>query len=195
MGEGSKRATTNAQGSALQLKPTLRGVSKPPGSRRRLIVPANMRLDRLHDVIHTSMGWTDTHPHMFSTATGDYGVPDPNWDSATSETLRSGSSSSSKATASATRTTSATAGSTTSSPRNDSTPPRACTGRPAPAAREPAHLKTAEGPGAGAAEVLPQPGNSAPCWPRRLSRKAFVRLGCGSPMCATLVAGTSCRAV
>ena len=44
---------------------------------RRLDVAADTRLDRLHDVIQTSMGWTDTHLHMFSTATGDYGVPDP----------------------------------------------------------------------------------------------------------------------
>jgi len=76
MGEGSKRPTANAQGSALQLKLTLRGVSKPPVW-RRLVVAADMHLDRLHDVIQTSMGWTDTHLHMFSTATGDYGVPDP----------------------------------------------------------------------------------------------------------------------
>jgi hypothetical protein len=73
MGEGSKRATVNAQGSALQLKLTLRGVSNPPVW-RRLVVAADTRLDRLHDVIQTSMGWTDTHLHTFSTATGDYGV-------------------------------------------------------------------------------------------------------------------------
>ena len=36
-----------------------------------------MRLDRLHDIIQTSMGRTDTHLHVFSTATGDYGVADP----------------------------------------------------------------------------------------------------------------------
>jgi Plasmid pRiA4b ORF-3-like protein len=76
MGEDAKRATANGRGSALQLKLTLRGVSKPPVW-RRLVVPADMRLDRVHDVIQTSMGWTDTHLHVFSTAVGDYGVPDP----------------------------------------------------------------------------------------------------------------------
>ena len=72
----AKRATSNGHGSAMQLKLSLRGVSKPPVW-RRLLVPADMRLDRLHDVIQTSMGWTDTHLHVFSTAAGDYGVPDP----------------------------------------------------------------------------------------------------------------------
>jgi hypothetical protein len=60
----------------MQLKLSLRGVSKPPVW-RRLIVPADLRLDRLHDVIQTSMGWTDTHLHVFSTAAGEYGIPDP----------------------------------------------------------------------------------------------------------------------
>jgi hypothetical protein len=69
------RGTANGSKSAMQLKLSLRGVSKPPVW-RRLLVPADMRIDRLHDVIQTAMGWTDTHPHMFSTAAGDYGVPD-----------------------------------------------------------------------------------------------------------------------
>jgi hypothetical protein len=60
----------------MQLKLSLRGVSKPPVW-RRLVVAADIRLDRLHDVIQTSMGWTDTHLHVFSTAAGDYGIPDP----------------------------------------------------------------------------------------------------------------------
>jgi hypothetical protein len=76
MAVDAKQATAHARGSALQLKLSLRGVSKPPVW-RRLLVSADMRLDRLHDVIQTSMGWTDTHLHMFSTAGGDYGVPDP----------------------------------------------------------------------------------------------------------------------
>jgi len=65
-----------AKESALQVKLSLRGVSKPPVW-RRLLVPADMRLDRLHDVIQTSLGWTDTHLHAFSTDVGEYGVPDP----------------------------------------------------------------------------------------------------------------------
>lgn len=61
---------------AMQVKLSLRGVSKPPVW-RRLLVPADMRLDRLHDVIQTALGWTDTHLHVFSTEAGEYGVPDP----------------------------------------------------------------------------------------------------------------------
>jgi hypothetical protein len=76
MSVDAKRATANRRGSALQLKLSLRGVSKPPVW-RRLLVPTDIRLDRLHEVIQTSMGWTDTHLHVFSTAAGEYGVPDP----------------------------------------------------------------------------------------------------------------------
>jgi hypothetical protein len=76
MGVDAKQATASGRGSALQFKLSLRGVSKPPVW-RRLLVPTDMRLHRLHDVIQTSMGWTDTHLHVFSTPAGDYGVPDP----------------------------------------------------------------------------------------------------------------------
>jgi hypothetical protein len=76
MGTEVKRSTANGPESALQLKLSLRGVSKP-AVWRRLLVPADIRLDRLHDVIQTSMGWTDTHLHVFSTTAGDYGVADP----------------------------------------------------------------------------------------------------------------------
>ncbi len=76
MGVEAKWAISNERGSAMQLKLSLRGVSKPPVW-RRLLVPADMRLDRLHEVIQTSMGWTDTHLHVFSTVAGDFGVPDP----------------------------------------------------------------------------------------------------------------------
>jgi len=60
----------------LQVKVTLAGVSKPPVW-RRLLVPADVRLDRLHGVIQAAMGWEDYHMHVFSTASGEYGLPDP----------------------------------------------------------------------------------------------------------------------
>jgi hypothetical protein len=60
----------------MQLKVSLRGVSKPPVW-RRLLTPADMRLDQLHHVIQIAIGWTDTHLHVFSTAAGDFGIPDP----------------------------------------------------------------------------------------------------------------------
>ena len=33
---------------------------------RRFVVPANITLDRLHDVIQIVMGWTDSHLHEFT---------------------------------------------------------------------------------------------------------------------------------
>jgi len=41
-----------------QIKVSLVGVSKPPVW-RRLLVPATIRLDRLHAAIQTAMGWGD----------------------------------------------------------------------------------------------------------------------------------------
>ena len=63
-------------GAALQVKISLRGASRPPVW-RRLLVPADIRLHRFHDVIQVAMGWTDTHMHVFSTDFGEYGLPDP----------------------------------------------------------------------------------------------------------------------
>jgi hypothetical protein len=63
----------------LQLKISLVGVSKPPVW-RRVLVPASMRLSRLHDVIQVAMGWTDTHLHAFEARGVDYGPPDPELD-------------------------------------------------------------------------------------------------------------------
>jgi Plasmid pRiA4b ORF-3-like protein len=68
-----------ASESILQLKVSLVGVSKPPVW-RRVLVPATMRLDRLHDVIQVAMGWTDTHLHAFEAGGVDYGTPDPEID-------------------------------------------------------------------------------------------------------------------
>ncbi len=44
---------------------------------RRVLVPAAIRLDRLHDVIQAVMGWQDAHLHVFSDGQKQYGVPDP----------------------------------------------------------------------------------------------------------------------
>lgn len=79
---------SNGAGTAvLQLKLSLRGVSKP-SVWRRLLVPAEMRLSQLHRVIQTAMGWTDTHLHAFSTPDGDYGPPDPELDHRDERTAR-----------------------------------------------------------------------------------------------------------
>ncbi|HPR65444.1 MAG TPA: plasmid pRiA4b ORF-3 family protein [Thermoanaerobaculia bacterium] len=45
------------------LKISMMGIS--PEIWRRFVVPANIALDRLHDVIQIVMGWTDTHLYVF----------------------------------------------------------------------------------------------------------------------------------
>lgn len=59
-----------------QVKITLLGVENPPVW-RRVLVPAAIRLDRLHDVIQATMGWQNAHLHVFVDGQTYYGVPDP----------------------------------------------------------------------------------------------------------------------
>jgi hypothetical protein len=59
-----------------QLKITLSGVSRPPVW-RRVLVPADVTLGDLHEVIQVAMGWDDYHMHLFSVNGQDYGSPDP----------------------------------------------------------------------------------------------------------------------
>jgi len=49
--------------------------AKPP-IWRRLEVPADIKLARLHRVIQVAFGWTDSHLHVFQTPYGRYGVAD-----------------------------------------------------------------------------------------------------------------------
>lgn len=58
-----------------QLKVTLR-YSKPP-IWRRLLVPAGLTLDMLHDTLQAAMGWYDCHLHEFHIGQKRYGEPDP----------------------------------------------------------------------------------------------------------------------
>jgi len=59
-----------------QLKITLCGVSRPPVW-RRVLVPADVTLEDLHEVIQQAMGWDNGHMHVFSTGGQEYGSPDP----------------------------------------------------------------------------------------------------------------------
>lgn len=43
---------------------------------RRIVVPANMKLSRLHKVFQRVMPWTDSHLHQFVAGEKFYGVPD-----------------------------------------------------------------------------------------------------------------------
>src|SRR5262245_53266986 len=48
---------------ALELDIVLDGLQ--PSIWRRIIVPAQIKLPELHDIVQTAMGWTDRHLHMF----------------------------------------------------------------------------------------------------------------------------------
>ncbi len=58
-----------------QLKVTLLD-TKPP-IWRRLLVPAGLTLEALHDALQVAMGWTDSHLHEFRVGRKRFGVPDP----------------------------------------------------------------------------------------------------------------------
>jgi len=58
-----------------RLKVTLKG-SKPP-IWRRLEVPGNITLAKLHHILQVAMGWTDSHLHSFKIGKIYYQEPDP----------------------------------------------------------------------------------------------------------------------
>ncbi|PZS26235.1 MAG: hypothetical protein DLM58_21070, partial [Pseudonocardiales bacterium] len=60
-----------------QLKIQLTGI-RPPAW-RRVLVPGEIDLGELHDVIQTAFGWTNSHLHQFEIGTSRYGTPDPDW--------------------------------------------------------------------------------------------------------------------
>ncbi len=62
-----------------QFKITLLG-SRPP-IWRRVQVPSDISLHRLHKVIQTVMGWENCHLHKFIVGDSYYGEPDPDYDS------------------------------------------------------------------------------------------------------------------
>ncbi|WP_421950143.1 plasmid pRiA4b ORF-3 family protein [Pelagibacterium sp.] len=47
-----------------------------PQVRRKLIVPLNLRMDRLHIVLQIAFGWTDSHLYEFRYQDIGWGVPD-----------------------------------------------------------------------------------------------------------------------
>ena len=60
-----------------RLKITLNDVE--PAVLRRIEVPFDIRLDRLHLVIQAAMGWTNTHLYEIRARDVGWGVPDRDW--------------------------------------------------------------------------------------------------------------------
>lgn len=50
-----------------------------PSVWRRVAVPENITLSKLHQVIQAVFGWSDSHLHEFEIDGESYGVPDPDW--------------------------------------------------------------------------------------------------------------------
>jgi hypothetical protein len=69
-----KRTKSAGPAPIYQLKVTLKG-SKPP-IWRRLLVPANENLTRLHAIMQAAFGWEDAHLHVFETPYGSFGRAD-----------------------------------------------------------------------------------------------------------------------
>ena len=66
------------RGDIYQIKVTLKG-SKPP-IWRRIQVPGDIRLDKLHRVLQVVMGWDDYHLHQFIVGGEYYGEPHPDYE-------------------------------------------------------------------------------------------------------------------
>ncbi len=62
-------------GNVCQIKVTLLGTNPPIW--RRLLVPEDLTLERLHRVIQAAMGWQDYHLHEFRIGKQRFGRPDP----------------------------------------------------------------------------------------------------------------------
>lgn len=64
-----------------QLKITLKHIRPPIW--RRVLVASTIKLPDLHAALQIAMGWTDSHLHQFIQGRRIYGVPDPEFPSAT----------------------------------------------------------------------------------------------------------------
>jgi len=51
-----------------------------PAIWRRILVPASIKLSKLHVVLLWTMGWAGGHLHEFVIGHDHYGIPDPNYD-------------------------------------------------------------------------------------------------------------------
>lgn len=65
------RSKTRSTARIYRLKITLRGTIPPVW--RRVLVPGDVTLDRIHRVLQIVMGWTDSHLHQFHVGDVRYG--------------------------------------------------------------------------------------------------------------------------
>ncbi len=65
---------TPADKSIYQLKVTLKGIRPPIW--RRIQVPGDINLGKLHRILQVVMGWSDSHLHLFTSGGMEFGVPD-----------------------------------------------------------------------------------------------------------------------
>jgi len=77
-GKTDKREKTANGKNLYQLKVTLRGIRPPIW--RKFLVRSDVTLGKLHDILQTVMGWTDSHLHQFIANNIIYGTPDPDSD-------------------------------------------------------------------------------------------------------------------
>lgn len=47
---------------------------------RRLLIPGQIKLSKLHEIFQAAMGWQDYHLHYFEIDGQRYGIPDPDWE-------------------------------------------------------------------------------------------------------------------
>lgn len=60
-----------------QIKVALRYVNPPVW--RRIEVPGDIKLGKLHRILQVAMGWGDSHLHAFRIGKTVYGIPDPDF--------------------------------------------------------------------------------------------------------------------
>lgn len=73
----SRRSAQRGPQQTFQIKVTLRDVRPPIW--RRLLVPSDILLPKLHEVLQAAMGWYDSHLHLFRVGNRSY-APPGDWD-------------------------------------------------------------------------------------------------------------------
>ena len=73
-----KQTAGMREGDIAQIKVSLQDVE--PAIWRRLEVPAEIKLARLHVALQAAMGWQDYHLHAFRIGDIEYGLPDPDYE-------------------------------------------------------------------------------------------------------------------